>query len=154
MIFSNKRNNKNYCCNIKRHLSRTMHAHVNLSKGNRRIRLIAKSRVADWRDGRQSLTFSSIFVVVVFKLLIYLCNASHEMQVYINVVKWKKILRLNCWDILIDFFRCGFKMFYPICCPRKRSADTSTLYTIRDHWYKLSVIYDIINRLTNVIVNY
>ena len=40
----------------------------------------------------------------------------------------KKILCINCRGILIHFFSYGLKIFYPICCSRKRSADAFTLY--------------------------
>ena len=39
-----------------------------------------------------------------------------------------------------NFFRYGFKIFYPICCSRKRSADTSTLY-IKKKKFNLKFTY-------------
>ena len=120
----------------KTHLSRTTDADINLSKGNRRIRLIPKSNRRYWRQSW--LTFSSMCLCYW-----YLCaTASHEIQVWINIVKWKKILCLVCWGILINFFRYGFKIFYPICCSCKRSADASTLYFLKhkgDNLYKLFI---------------
>ena len=48
----------------------------------------------------------------------------------------KKFLRLSCRVILINFFSYGFEIFYPICCFRKRSAASSTLYK-RYHHHKV-----------------
>ena len=74
------------------------------------------------------LSLSSRYIIYRVEVLRYwyLCvTASHEIEIWIDTVKWKKI-KLNCWDILISFFR--FKTFYPICCSGKSNADTSTLY--------------------------
>ena len=52
-----------------------------------------------------------------------------------NTGKHREMKKNPTSKLLINFFRYGFKIFYPICCSRKRSADTSTMYFLGTYFF-------------------